>query len=167
VSEPTPAPSATSVADVSTGTIHAQIDIDAPAAEVFEALTDPAQLASWWGSPDSYRTFDWKLDLRVGGAWSCQAENPHTGQRSTVVGEYLELDPPRRLAYTWLPSWDNVVATTVRIELDESAGRTRVRVVHTGFEGRAQSCQGHAAGWIRVLGWLAAGLARAPASGSG
>jgi uncharacterized protein YndB with AHSA1/START domain len=149
---------AQAMADLAAGTIHAQIDIDAPPADVYQALTDPAELAAWWGSPDTYRTFDWAIDLRVGGAWSCQAEDPATGRQSTVRGEYLELDPPHRLAYTWQPSWDNFLATVIRIELQPVPSGTRVRLIHSGFEGRPESCQGHSEGWKRVLGWLALGI---------
>lgn len=151
---------AQALADPAAGTIHAQIDIEAPPEDVFQALTDPVELAAWWGSPDTYRTFDWRIDLRVGGAWSCQAEDHATGRRGEVRGEYRELDPPHRLAYTWQPSWDGFLASTIQIELQPHAGGTRVRVIHTGFEGRPESCQGHAEGWKRVLAWLAKGASR-------
>ncbi len=151
---------AQALADPAAGTIHAQIDIEAPPDDVYQALTDPGELAAWWGSPDTYRTFDGKLDLRVGGAWSCQAEDHATKRRGEVRGEYLALDPPRGLSYTWQPSWDNFLPSVIRVELEPTAAGTRVRVIHSGFEGRPESCQGHAEGWRRVLGWLATGVSR-------
>jgi uncharacterized protein YndB with AHSA1/START domain len=144
------------VADVTEGTIHASIDIDAAPEEVFDALVEPEQLAAWWGSADSYRTFDWKLDLRPGGEWSTQAKNVADGHESSVRGKYLEIERPRLLVYTWQPSWDGFAETTIVIELSAIATGTRVRVTHSGFGERAESAGGHAEGWKNVLSWLSA-----------
>ncbi len=151
------------VADYAAGVIHASIDIDAPADAVWEALTQPAQLASWWGSTDTYRTFDWQIDLRPGGKWSSQAVNVDGSQPGRVHGEYLEVQPPRLLVYTWIPSWDNFAETLIRVELTASARGTHVKVRHSGFAERVASGAAHAEGWKRVLVWLAAGCsARLP-----
>jgi uncharacterized protein YndB with AHSA1/START domain len=141
------------VADVNAGAIHAVIDIDAPPSRVFDALTSPEQLASWWGSADTYRTHDWELDLQEGGEWSCKATSTN-GMLGTVGGRYLVIDRPRVLSYTWKPSWDGGHETTVRYELSETRSGTRVKVLHNGFGDRAESCRDHANGWNRVLGWL-------------
>ena len=49
-----------------TDTIQSEIFIEASKERVFEALTDPAELAQWWGTDEMYWTHDWKLDLRPG-----------------------------------------------------------------------------------------------------
>jgi uncharacterized protein YndB with AHSA1/START domain len=147
-----------SIADVSAGVVRAEIEIEGTPEDVFDALTDPAQLASWWGG-DLYRTYDWQIDLRPGGAWSVKAEGPNG--RSTIHGEYLEIDRPRRLVYTWLASWDGEARTVIRIDLTPIASGTRVVVVHDGFAGRREQCEGHALGWQNVLGWLGAHVASA------
>lgn len=146
------------VADVKRGTIVTVIDIAAPPERVFEALTDPAQLASWWGSAETYRTHDWACELRPGGAWGCVATNAGSGALTTVGGTYLVIDPPRVLEYSWRPSWEPGLDTVVRYELEPTAAGTRVRVAHRGFEGRSEACKGHEAGWNLVLGWLRAHL---------
>lgn len=146
------------VADVTRGVIHAVIDIAAPPARVFEALVDPAQLASWWGSPETYRTHDWACDVRPGGAWSCVATNAASGLRTTVGGAYLVIDRPRVLEYSWRPSWEPGLDTVVRYELEPTETGTRVKVVHRGFDDRSEACKGHEAGWNLVLGWLRAHL---------
>ena len=138
-------------------TITGDIEIEAPPEAVFGALTDPSQLAAWWGSEDTYRTYDWQLDVRPGGSWSCQARDI-TGGTGAVHGTYLEVDPPHKLVYTWNPSWDPGPETRVEFRLERIASGTRLRLVHSGFEGRAQSQQGHSEGWQRVLGWLNAHL---------
>lgn len=140
------------VADLSRGVIHASVEIAAPPELVWDAITEPSQLASWWGG-ELYRTYDWELDLRPGGAWRTKAEGRQGP--TTVHGEIVELDRPRRLVMTWHASWDGHERTLIRYELTATASGTLVRVVHDGFGARAASCENHAQGWHLVLGWLA------------
>ena len=142
--------------DIVTDKIYAEIFVEEARERVFEALTNPADLAQWWGSDEMYRTFDWKLDLRPGGAWSCQARSAD-GSKSTVGGVYLEIDPPSVLAYTWNPSWDTIAETKVRFTLESAEGGTLVKVEHSGFAAGAV-VEGHSEGWKRVLGWLASSV---------
>jgi uncharacterized protein YndB with AHSA1/START domain len=151
------------VIDVDAGTIFAEIEIEAPRERVFTALTDPGELAAWWGSADTYRTFDWQLDVRPGGEWSCKAKSAQGDSLSSVHGRYLVVEPPRLLVYTWHPSWDGFAASTVRCELESVESGTRVRVKHSGFEGRPESCREHGKGWETVFGWLRDGVAASPA----
>jgi uncharacterized protein YndB with AHSA1/START domain len=149
------------LADLDRGRIRAQVDIAAPPEEVFAALTEPAQLAAWWGG-EQYRTHDWQLDLRPGGRWSCCATGPGGG--STVGGQILALEPPHLLAYTWNPSWAPGLSTVVRYTLGATpAGGTHLELLHEGFAGRSDACRDHEAGWCRVLGWLAEHAAARPA----
>ena len=133
-----------------------EVEIAASPEHVFTALTDPAELAAWWGSGEEYRTFDWVSDLRVGGERSCKAENRRAGQTHsmTVKGEYVEVDPPRVLAFTWEPSWEKVHPTLVRIELTPSSAGTRLLLTHSGWGENAQARTNHQNGWPFVLGLL-------------
>ena len=145
-------------ADTQKGIIHAQADIDATPERVFRALTTP-EMADWWGQDGMYRTHDYVIDLRPGGRWSCKATGGD-GAESTVGGEYITVEPPRVLEYTWEPSWDNFAVSRVRIDIEPRGAGSRVKIVHTGFEGREQMAQNHADGWGRVLGWLASYVSR-------
>jgi uncharacterized protein YndB with AHSA1/START domain len=129
-----------------------EIEIAATPQKVFDALVDPAQLAEWWGSPDTYRTFAWQVDLRSGGAWSCNAQGP-TGPVSTVSGRYLLVEPPHRLSYTWNPSWEPAEESQIHYTLEAIPSGTRVSFRHEGFH-TAKSREGHSMGWMRVVGWL-------------
>jgi uncharacterized protein YndB with AHSA1/START domain len=142
------------VADLAEGTIHASIEIEATPDVVFNAMIDPEQLAAWWGSPETYRTSNWQVDLRPGGEWSTTAKNVSDGRNGVVRGRYLEVERPRLLVYTWQPSWDDFAETTIRVELTPTRTGTRVRITHSGFGDRLASATGHTAGWRRVLGWL-------------
>jgi uncharacterized protein YndB with AHSA1/START domain len=145
--------SATAVADVAAGTVHAAVEIAAPPDRIFRALTDPRELPEWWGSPDTYRTFDWSVDLKPGGQWSCSARTPDQ-ELSTVRGEYRAIDPPRLLEFTWLASWEQFLPSVVRIEIEPTRTGARVTIVHRGGGQSDESYHGLADGWKRVLGWL-------------
>ncbi len=132
--------------------IVGEIEIAVPPQKVFDALVDPAQLAEWWGSADTYRTSNWQLDVRPGGEWSCQAEGA-TGTISSVSGKYLVVDPPRRLSYTWNPSWAPGEHSQVHYTLEPVASGTRVLFRHEGFTS-APSRVAHTEGWKRVVAWL-------------
>lgn len=147
---------ATALVDLEHATVHAKVEIAAPPARVFRALTQPRQLAAWWGAPELYRTEDWQLDLRPGGKWSCKAIGLD-GVMSTVEGVIESLEPPHRLVMTWQPSWDEFASSTILYRLTPTTTGTLVEVTHSGFASAA-SCQGHAEGWLRVLGWLDAKL---------
>ena len=129
------------LANVDGGVVKAEIEIAATPDRVFHSLTDPGQLAAWWGSDDMYRTSDWKVDLRPGGKWSALAHGAD-GTDMTVDGEYIEVDPPRLLVYTWRPSWDDYAVTTVRYDLAPTTTGTRLTVTHTGFGDRALAAAG-------------------------
>lgn len=135
--------------------IIATIEIAAPPERVFRALTDPSELRHWWGSPESYRVTDWQADVRVGGEWHCSGSGARGGSFS-VHGKFLELDPPRRLAYTWNPSWIKAPETTVayRFTALDQGVRTRVEVRHSGFAGATAAREDHRAGWPSVLSSL-------------
>jgi uncharacterized protein YndB with AHSA1/START domain len=142
------------VADLAEGTIHASIEIEATPEAVYDAMVEPEQLAAWWGSPDTYRTSNWQVDLRPGGEWSAVAKDVKDGRISVVRGRYLELDRPRLLVYTLQLCWDDLAETTIRIELTPTRLGTRARVTHTGFGDRLASATGHTEGWRRLLAWL-------------
>ena len=37
--------------------IVGEVEVAAPPERVYAALTDPAELAAWWGSDEGYRTY--------------------------------------------------------------------------------------------------------------
>lgn len=155
-------PAARAVADVTEGTILATVDIAVPPQRVFTAITDGDEIVKWWGSSDLYRTTSWVSDLRVGGKWRAEGMG-RDGTPFLVEGEFLEVDPPRRLVHTWEPQWDGGASTIVTYTLAPTESGTRLTLRHEGFRGRPDSCRDHAIGWERVLDWLA-GLVSPPAA---
>jgi uncharacterized protein YndB with AHSA1/START domain len=136
--------------------IQAEVHIAAPPERVFQALTDPRQLMQWWGQKGMYHHTSWRSDVRPGGGWRSEGVSDTDGSPYHVGGEYVELDPPRRLSYTWVASWSAPLATLVRWELEAASGGTTVRLRHSGFAGATAAVQGHYQGWLRVIAWMQA-----------
>ena len=113
--------SARSIADVTKRSVLARVEIAAPPERVWKAITE--DVASWWGSDETYRTTKHTVDLRPGGAYRSDGigadGNPfHVG--GTVVGFH----PPRRYVVTWEPSWSDEPPTTVTYQLESIASGT-------------------------------------------
>jgi uncharacterized protein YndB with AHSA1/START domain len=136
--------------------ILATVDIAVPPTRVFEALSSK-EIVNWWGSPEVYMTKEWTGDVRVGGAWRATGVDANGGTFA-VAGEFLEIDPPRKLVHTWKPDWDTGT-TKVTYRLDPVDGGTRVTLRHEGFGDRRDACASHGQGWQMVLGWLERSLA--------
>ena len=138
-------------------TLVREIDIKAPAAKVFAALTDPEQLPKWWGDAETYRVETMERDLRPDGMWRTTGIDSDGSTPFAVWGVYSEIKPPHLLEYTWNYDWagPDVSETLVRFELEERDGVTHVRVTHSGFADEANKNE-HDKGWTRVLGWLSA-----------
>ena len=132
--------------------IVAEMTVEASPETIFAALTEPEKLSAWWGEDQMYRADKWSIDLRVGGKWRSEGQNAK-GEPFLVEGEYVEIDRPRVLAYTWRPSWVEAPVTTVRYVLTPKGNGTHVFVTHSGFAGNEKAIEAHR-GWTQVLGWL-------------
>src|ERR1700682_3889695 len=108
---------ATSAVTPDNDAVVGEVFIAAPPERVFQAITDPTQMPLWWGQQGMYRISEWKADLRPGGKWSSVGVGAD-GSSFRVDGEYLEIEPPRLLVYTWNPSFGHLRKTTVRCELE-------------------------------------------------
>jgi uncharacterized protein YndB with AHSA1/START domain len=69
--------------------------------QVFEAWLEPKLVAQWMFGPNvrDEEIVRISIDPRIGGLFSFVVRRQ--GQEIDHVGEYLELDRPRRLAFTW------------------------------------------------------------------
>lgn len=124
---------------VVTETIHA------PAAVVFDHLTDPARYVRWMGAdavlePEPDGTY--RVEIREGLAAS---------------GSFVEVEPPTRLVFTW--GWEGHPlvppgSSTVEVVLEEVDGTTTVTLTHRGLPDEQQRDE-HGQGWQLYLGRLA------------
>jgi len=138
--------------------VTTEIFIAAPRERVFEALTDPKQATQWWGQSGQYHLTEFHIDPRPGGKWSTTGISARMGNIK-VEGEILEVDPPKRLAYTWNPSW-MTRSTKVLWELENQNGGTFLKLTHTGFAGEEDQATNHSHGWNLAITWLQAFVER-------
>lgn len=133
-------------------TIVQEIMINARAEHIFQALTDPAQRIQWWGAEGRFQATQMESDLRPGGAWVMRGIG--IGNRPFIVrGEYRQVEPPRLLAFTWLPDWqEDATETVVCFNLSEDNGVTTVRLTHSGLT--SESLRLSHKGWPQILTWL-------------
>jgi len=137
--------------DALLGDVH----IGAPPERIFAAITDPRQLLQWWGQAGLYRCTDWSSDVRVGGKWRSEGKG-EDGVAFSVEGEYLEVDPPRLLVYTWRSSWMQFRQSTVSWELIPHGQGTLVKIRHAGLARDPEAAKSYGSGWPRVLAWMQA-----------
>ncbi|MBV8137680.1 MAG: SRPBCC domain-containing protein [Deltaproteobacteria bacterium] len=78
--------------------IVASVDIAAPPERTFRALASE-EIVDWWVNPGAFDTREWAGEVKVGGWW--RASGMARGQPYTLEGEFLEVDPPRKLVHTW------------------------------------------------------------------
>ena len=135
--------------------VLAEIHIAAPPERVFQAISDPTQLKNWWGQKGKYRHTHVQFDVRPGGKWRTDGVGDD-GEKYHVSGEYLEVDPPRLLVYTWAASFDGGTPTTVRWELCPHERGTLVKVHHSGFARQPEVAKHYSGGWPTVLAWMQA-----------
>ena len=128
--------------------VEQEIHIQAPPEVVFRFFTDPAMHDRWIGQRAT-------LDPRRGGIYRCVMNDT-----ATVVGEYVEVEPPHRVVFTW--GFENNPgippgSSTVSVTLTADQNGTRVRLVHTGLPhpAIAPHCQGWA-GYLAQLSEAAA-----------
>jgi len=120
---------------------------------VFRALSDPTQLVKWWG-PDGFTTSSVAFQPRVGRHYRIEMQPPE-GDRFHLAGEFLELDQPARLVYTF--AWEDPdpddVETTVRLSLRDLGEATEVALAQGPFKTRARLAL-HRHGWTDSLNKL-------------
>ena len=139
-----------------------EISVRASADKVFDALARPEERVAWWGRASRFRATRMESDLRAGGRWTMWFETPRGP--ASVKGEYRAVERPCLLEFTWRPSWFDSAESVVRIELEESAGVTRIRLTHSGLVREAD--RANSSGWPDLLAAVQAHVERAVADQS-
>jgi uncharacterized protein YndB with AHSA1/START domain len=105
--------------------IRIEMEYPFPPERVWRALTDRAEIADWLMASD--------FEPRVGHRFTFRT-TPRPGFDGIVECQVTEVDPPRRLSYTWQGGWLKV-PSVVTYELEPTADGTRLRFLHSGLEG--------------------------------
>lgn len=126
--------------------------------EVYEAWLDPRSMAEWMRPIPGGHT-EVQADVRVGGGFLIVMHG--NGTRYPTRGEYLRLERPRLLEFTWYPDGSSDSRKSiVTVELKPlGAERTELTLRHRLLPS-AEMAEGHRDGWSRGLDSLAAWIAR-------
>ncbi len=133
---------------------------DAPIDLIWAMWTEPEHFANWYG-PTGAKIPNAEMDVRVGGRRhiAMAMDTPRGPMEMYFVGEYREVDPKIRLVYTeamadadgnlmtaeqmGMPTGAHM-ETSVEVELEELAGRTRMTMTHIGIPADSPGGQGWA-----------------------
>jgi uncharacterized protein YndB with AHSA1/START domain len=105
-----------------TESIAFEFDLGHPPKKVWRALTDPELLTEWL-LPIV------ELELEPGAAFTFKSQ-PQPGWDGLVNCRLLEIDPHRKLSWTWVVG---NIDTVVTFELTPTASGTRLSLVQSGF----------------------------------
>ena len=128
---------------------------------VFEALTTPDGIASWWG-PDDGPVLLAETDVRVGGRFRVRFRMLD-GSEHDCSGEYTEVVKPRRLAMTWRWTYGGdpeEAGAESRVEIDLRPIDTGTELTFTHSRLRTDASRdSHERGWTGSLNKLERHLA--------
>ncbi|MEM9059357.1 MAG: SRPBCC domain-containing protein [Pseudomonadota bacterium] len=126
---------------------------DADMRTLWAALTDPKAWMQWMGAKMATPK-RCEADLRVGGAWLIEMRGNETGDDHNVKGEFVEVDEPTRVSFTW--AWysqpDAVSLVTYALS-DAGNGKTTLTLSHERFAS-TEARDGHSMGWNASLDTL-------------
>jgi uncharacterized protein YndB with AHSA1/START domain len=120
--------------------------LPASRSDVFRAMTDEGELARWWG-PRGFTSPRVDLDPRPGGSYLIDMQPPD-GQVFRLSGEFLQVERPGRLVYTfrWDPPDPDDRETVVTLSLQERGDRTQVELTQGEFTTEERRAI-HEGGW--------------------
>ena len=117
----------------SSNTVRLHRVLRATPERVYRAFLDPDAMAKWL-PPNGFTGRVHHLDARVGGTYKMSFTNFTTGKGHSFGGEYLELEPDRRIRHTDRfddPNLPGVMEVTV--SLKEVSCGTELSVVQAGI----------------------------------
>jgi predicted dithiol-disulfide oxidoreductase (DUF899 family)/uncharacterized protein YndB with AHSA1/START domain len=121
--------------------------LPASRADVFAAWTDAHSLGQWMCPPGVTRTTA-ELDARVGGRYRIVMH----GEKKDYDhhGEYLVVDPPSKLSFTWISEGTDLQSSIVTVELfDKGADATELVLTHEQLP--PAKVAPHTQGWTEIV----------------
>lgn len=141
--------------------------VQATPQRVYDAWLDPERLTQWWMPGEKHCCSLAEIDARVGGRY--RIVMGEGDEAPTASGEYLELEPGRKIVMTW--AWAHAEGaaadTQITIELfetdnpyEEGTKGTEIVFTHERL-GTAVERSEHISGWwniLRALGFHVRGV---------
>jgi len=126
---------------------------DVPPERVFDAWLDPETVRNWFG-PGLGEMTRVEVDPRVGGSFSFVQRRD--GEDIDHIGEYLEVDRPRRLVFTWgiagESSPDDSRVALDFVPLPNGSEVTLTHEMHPDWADYVDRCE---ASWAKMLDAMA------------
>jgi uncharacterized protein YndB with AHSA1/START domain len=130
----------------------------APAERVFDAWLDAGKMKKCFASPGGKgtpgRMVSVAIDARVGGSFSFV--EARDGREIAHTGEYLEIDPPRLLVFTFTAERQPPDDARIVIEILPSRSGCELTLAHVGV--RPNHAKRAEADWVGILDALAGSL---------
>jgi len=120
-----------------------------PRERVFAAWLDPSGMAQWM-RPSRMTDTTVEVDPRVGGRFRIVMAQGR--ERFEHTGEYLVIEPPARLSFTWISDATDHRPTVVTIEFLERGGDTELVLTHRRLP--PSQLGSHRSGWTDIFGEL-------------
>ena len=128
---------------------------DTPPERVFDAWTDPKLAAGWLFTTPASEAHTAEIDLKVGGKW--QIVDRRDGVDYRAIGEYLEIERPQRLVFTFgMPQFSDGFSKVVVEIAPDGAGALMTLIQE---ELPADAIPALEQGWREMFAQLAARLA--------
>jgi uncharacterized protein YndB with AHSA1/START domain len=130
-----------------------------PAERVYDAILDPAMIARFMFGPllREEEILHIRIDPQVGGAFSYKVRRPNP-ESGTIdidhIGRFLELDRPRRIAFTWAIAPDTD-GSTVSIDITPTSTGCTLTLTHEMAPEWAAYIDRSRDAWAKMLGVLA------------
>ncbi len=131
--------------------------IAVPRERVFQAWLDSESLAHWM-RPLDFTHATVSVDPRVGGGFRIVMEGRTDGGDYEHRGEYLAIEPPSLLSFTWISKATDHKPTVVTIEFHERGTGTELVLTHRRLAPKA--VEGHRKGWTDIVRLLDEALTR-------
>ena len=123
---------------------------------VFDAWLDPQTTAKWLFATPTGQTTRVEIDARVGGHWIIV--DRRNGEDVEHSGEYVEIDRPRRLVFTFsVPKYSPLI-TKVTVEIEPAETGCILTLTNTNVP--AEYLASNEKGWAGILIGLAEYLAQ-------
>jgi len=126
-----------------------------PRERVFAAWLDPDLMARWM-CPGDMSGATVELDPRVGGKFRIVMH--HSRGESEHWGEYLVIEPPSRLSFTWISAHTERRPTVVTVELFARGADTELVLTHGRLP--PDKVEAHREGWTDIVAKLEGVLLR-------
>lgn len=134
------------------GSLVVRKQMDASIEDVFDAWLSPESLVAFMRPMTEVQRVDVEVDPRVGGKF--RIDMITTSEVDRHYGEYLIIDRPRKLSFTWISRHTDNRPSVVTIELTpRGANRCELVLTHSALP--ENEVGPHTAGWTAILGVLA------------